>query len=82
LPLALSVGILLAPASASAAQIYVFLENFGSAAQPTFANPEGLAVDQSTGDLLVIDAGAGTVSRFKSDGTPANFSATPDKEQG
>ena len=29
---------------------------FGSAAQPSFSEPEGIAVDQSTGDVLVIDA--------------------------
>jgi hypothetical protein len=67
------VGLVLS-AQAFAAQ-HPFLETFGSAAQPTFGEPEGMAVDQATGDLLVIDAGAGTISRFKSDGTPANFSA-------
>jgi hypothetical protein len=34
-----------------------------------------MAVDQSTGNLLVIDAEAGTVSRYHPDGTPADFSA-------
>ena len=29
---------------------------FGSAAQPSFSEPEGIAVDQSSGDVLVIDA--------------------------
>ena len=70
---ALVVGLVLS-AQAFAAQ-HPFLETFGSAAQPTFANAEGIAVDQATGDLLVIDAGAGTISRFKPDGMPANFSA-------
>jgi hypothetical protein len=60
--------------SASAGQVRPFKETFGSAAQPTFGNPEGLAVDGS-GDLLVIDAGNGTVSRWNPDGTPAGFSA-------
>jgi hypothetical protein len=64
-----------APASALAAKTHVFKEAFGSAEQPSFTNPEGLAVDQSSGDLLVIDPGAGTVSRFNPDGTPAEFSA-------
>jgi hypothetical protein len=35
-----------------------------------------MAVDQSTGDLYVIDQADQTVSRFKPDGTPANSSAT------
>jgi DNA-binding beta-propeller fold protein YncE len=52
-----------------------FKETFGSAEQPSFTQPEGLAVDQASGDLLVIDAAAGTLSRYNPDGTPAEFSA-------
>ncbi|HEX4436008.1 MAG TPA: hypothetical protein VH061_04360 [Solirubrobacteraceae bacterium] len=48
---------------------------FGSASQPTFAAAQALAVDQNTGDVLVVDSAAGTVSRFHADGTPADFSA-------
>jgi hypothetical protein len=59
--------------SAGAAEHFP-LEPFGSVAQPSFGNAEGLAVDQATGDLLAIDAAAGTVSRYNPDGTPANFS--------
>jgi hypothetical protein len=62
-------------ASASAEGSRFFKENFGSAAQPTFVNPQGLAVDYSTGDLLVMDQGSGTISRFNPDGTPDDFSA-------
>jgi hypothetical protein len=57
-----------AVAPAGASQTHLFREIFGSAAQPTFQNSEGLAVIQSTGDLLVIDPIAATVSRFKSNG--------------
>jgi hypothetical protein len=79
LGLALALAGLLAPASASALE-HPFLENFGAVNQPTFTEAEGLAVDQSTGDLLVIDAGSrepgeGTLSRWHEDGTPAEFSA-------
>jgi hypothetical protein len=56
-------------------ETHPFLETFGSASQPSFGNAEGLAVDQSTGDLLVIDSSARTVSRWKPDGTPDDFSA-------
>lgn len=66
--------LVLVAGDARAAQVRLFTGPFGSAAQPTFGNPEGLAVD-ATGDLLVIDAGAGTVSRWNPDGTPAAFSA-------
>ena len=61
--------------SASASKTRVLKETFGSAAQPSFGDDSGLAVDQSSGALLVIDAQARTVSRFNPDGTPANFSA-------
>jgi ribosomal protein L21E len=49
---------------------------FGSAAQPTFTAEfiSGTAVDQSTGDVFVIDSIAETVSRFHADGTPSGFS--------
>jgi hypothetical protein len=60
---------------ASASQVFEFKEAFGGAAAPTFEEPTGLAVDQSSGDLLVMDRGNGTISRFKADGTPDNFSA-------
>jgi hypothetical protein len=62
-------------ASASAKLEHSFLGAFGSASKPLFSHAEGLAVDQVSGDLLVIDAGAKTVSRWHSDGTPANFTA-------
>ena len=51
------------------------LENLGAANEPTFTTPTAIAVDQSTNDVLVIDAQARTLSRFHGDGTPANFSA-------
>ena len=61
--------------SAGAAKTHVFKEAFGSAAQPSFGQDTGLAIDQSSGALLVIDSEADTVSRFNPDGTPADFSA-------
>ena len=64
-----------AAGQASAAKVHLFQETFGSAAQQSFAEPNGLVVEQDSGNLLVIDAGAQTVSRFNPDGTPANFSA-------
>ena len=68
-------AIALSAATAGAVPFHPFLETFGSANQPSFPNAEGLAVDQSSGDVLVIDRNAGTVSRWNPDGTPANFSA-------
>jgi hypothetical protein len=62
-------------APASATKTHFFLEDFGSAAQPSFLNPTSLAVDQSNGDVLVVDTFARTISRYKPDGTPDDFSA-------
>jgi hypothetical protein len=73
---AAAVALLLTPAFASAAlPEHKVLETFGSANEPTFTKPVGLAVDQSTGDLLVLDNAAGTLSRWNPDGTPAVFSS-------
>jgi hypothetical protein len=75
-PLGLLVCIgLILPGSALALRAHPFLETFGSAEQPSLLEPEGMAVDQATGDLLVIDREARTVSRYNADGTPADFSA-------
>ncbi len=70
----------LIPAAASAALEHPFLGSLGEANEPSFTEAQGLAVDQATGDLLVIDAGKrepgeGTISRFKPNGEPAPFSA-------
>jgi hypothetical protein len=73
--LGLLVALLVAPASASAGEAHLFKETFGSVAQPSFARSQALAIDQSTGDLLVADETTGTLSRFKPNGEPDPFSA-------
>ncbi|MGC1852172.1 MAG: hypothetical protein WA687_07015 [Solirubrobacterales bacterium] len=71
-----SIAALLAIAiPAGAIQFHPFKELFGSAAQPTFAAPRGIAIDQSNGDVLVMDAGPPSIKRYNADGTPDNFSA-------
>jgi hypothetical protein len=62
-------ALLLVPAFASAALQHVPRGIFGSAAKPTFSSELtlGTAVDQSTGDVLVLDAEAGTLSRYHED---------------
>jgi hypothetical protein len=65
----------LTAAPAGAKETHVFLEAFGSAAQPSFSFAASATVDQSTGDVLVIEAGAQQITRYHSDGTPSNFSA-------
>jgi hypothetical protein len=70
-----AVALALCASPAFAAETHPFKEAFGSANQPSFANAESLAIDQSNGDVLVIDAAANTVSRWHADGTAADFSA-------
>jgi hypothetical protein len=65
------VGILLATASiATAGKVHPFLGSFGA-----FSSPQAVAVDQSSGDVYVIDVGAAAVQKFDASGTPADFSA-------
>lgn len=52
-----------------------FKQVFGSTEQPTFEWPSLLAVDPTTGDVLVGDFRTQAISRFHADGTPAPFAA-------
>jgi len=57
--LALGVG-----ASPAAAETHPFLGPLGGISSPdTFTNPNGIAVDESTGDVYVADLGSSTVSQ-------------------
>ncbi len=49
---------------------HAFLRSFGS-----FGNPEAEAVDQSTGDIYVLDRGSSSIKRFTSTGKPDPFTA-------
>jgi DNA-binding beta-propeller fold protein YncE len=60
----------LASATPALAETHPFLFSFGS-----FTNPNGIAVEESTGDVYVADIGTNTVSRFDADGNPVEFSA-------
>jgi Collagen triple helix repeat (20 copies) len=68
---------LVVPAFASAVPAHPFKEFFGSAAQPEFESEqeEGMAVDQSTGDVYVIELAGQELLRYKENGEPAPFSA-------
>jgi hypothetical protein len=67
----LAIGIVLGMAgSASALLVHPFAASFGS-----LSNPQAVAVDQTTGDVYVIDAGSATVQKFDSSGIPTDFSA-------
>jgi hypothetical protein len=66
--LALTLTLTVSPVRA--AETHPFVGGFGS-----FQNPQSLAVDQSSGAVYVLDAGARSVSRFDAEGNPVNFSA-------
>jgi hypothetical protein len=85
--LVLVVAMALAP-QASAITTHVREDDFGPANQPVFTTPQSVAVDQSAGDVIVMEAGKGpnpenpsdpvvppSIQRFNADGTPDNFSA-------
>jgi hypothetical protein len=59
-----------AGASPALAETHPFVSSFGS-----FTNPNGIAVEESTGDVYVADIGTNTVSKFDASGNPAEFPA-------
>lgn len=60
--------------SAPAFGAHLFVTSFGS-----FSNVQGVAIDQSTGDVYVLDTGAGggSLLKFDASGNPAKFTALP-----
>jgi hypothetical protein len=63
-------GALAVSAPAWAGTTHKFLSSFGS-----FQNPQALAVQQASGDVLVVNQEAQKVERFTAVGAPAEFSA-------
>jgi hypothetical protein len=57
-------------ASSALAETHPFLFSFGS-----LSNPNGIAVDESTGDVYVADIGTDMVYKFDATGSPVNFSS-------
>jgi hypothetical protein len=69
---ATALAALLAPAAAQARQIHPLLETFGSAQQPSLAEPTALAVEQSSGDLYAIE-GRNEVQQLTVSATAGKF---------
>jgi hypothetical protein len=59
------------PSGALAGYTHPFVSSFGS-----FSKVQGIAVDSSTGDVLVYDGQAGEVLKFDASGVPAEFAST------
>jgi hypothetical protein len=63
-----------ATASPASAETHPFVEPLGGSPSPdTFSNPNGIAVEESTGDVYVAELGTNTVSKFDANGKPVNF---------
>jgi hypothetical protein len=59
-----------ATASPALAESHPKIGEFGS-----FTNPNGIAVEESTGDVYVADIGTDTVYKFDASGNPVNFAS-------
>jgi hypothetical protein len=64
-----ALALLLVPAASPAALTHLHIGPLGSAEQPQLGVAEGLAVDQSTGDVLAIAAGGNEQQQFSFTGT-------------
>jgi hypothetical protein len=65
--------LLIGTSSADASLAHPFKETFGGATPPSFDEPQALAVEQSTGDLYVADAGANEVQQIVVAATAGTF---------
>ncbi len=69
-----AIGVTASPALAGEPHPYQSI-SFGHNATEPFSNPNGIAVDESTGDVYVADIGTDTVYKFDANGNPVDFSA-------
>ncbi len=61
---------------AFAGEAHPFLNiSFGHNATEAFSNPNGIAVDETTGDVYVADIGTDSIYKFNANGTPVNFAS-------
>ncbi len=86
LPLAIAaivaLGVGTSPAFA-AGEAHPLLHEFGRNATEAFSNPNGIAVDEATGDVYVADiAMSNTVYKFDANGTPVNFNFPAGSKEG
>ena len=58
---------------ALAGEAHPFLHEFGRSATEAFSNPNGIAIDESTGDVYVADIGTNSVYKFNANGEPEEF---------
>ena len=56
-------------------EAHPLLHEFGRSATEAFSNPNGIAIDESTGDVYVADIGTNSVYKFNANGEPEEFAA-------
>ncbi len=59
----------------AAGETHPFLREFGRGATEAFSNPNGIAIDESTGDVYVADIGTDSVYKFNAKGEPEELAA-------
>ncbi len=69
------------PALAGEAHPYLNI-SFGHNATEAFSNPNGIAVDEATGDVYVADIGTDSVYKFDASGSPVNFNFPVGSKEG
>ncbi len=69
-----TLGLATAPPALAAAEPHPPIEHTGFETD-TFSNPNGIAIDESTGDVYVAAIGTNTVYKFDASGHPVNFLA-------
>ncbi len=59
----------------AAGEAHPFLFSFGASSGTSFSNPNGIAVNEASGNVYVADIGTDTVYKFDASGNPVNFPA-------
>ncbi len=75
LPLAVAAIVALGAGAvpALASEAHPLLREFGRSATESFSNPNGIAVEESTGDVYVADIGTDSVYKFNANGESEEF---------
>ncbi len=59
----------------AAGDAHPLLREFARSATEAFSNPNGIAIDESTGEVYVADIGTASVYKFNANGEPEEFAA-------
>jgi DNA-binding beta-propeller fold protein YncE len=62
-----------ASSALAAGEAHPFQREFGRSATEIFSNPNGIAIDEATGDVYVADIGTDSVYKFNANGEPEEF---------